>query len=283
MISAFGRSSFSLMLEIKNLAAKSILTPSKLPDADYVINPYTGCRFGCTYCYASFMGRYVGKEIGDWGEYVYIKKDAAELLKKDLSTLKDKGKDKSIFLSSVTDPYQGLEAKHKLTRACLQVLLDFGFAGLLSILTKSDLVLRDIDLLKKFKYVEVGLTVTSTDDEISKYFEKYAPAASKRLKALKDLNEVGVNTYAFVGPLLPHFVSKPKSLDKIFKAIADTGTKEIYVEHINLSKYILDRLRAEMPDLDKDILDKFYFVSTAGGAMLDYLANGTLPGIEALG
>jgi len=214
------------------------------------------------------MSRYVGKDIKDWGEFVYVKENAPELLKKDLDRLgasrspeyglKNKGRDKSIFISSVTDPYQGLEVKYKLTRRCLEVLLNWGFEGEISILTKSDLVLRDIDLLKQFKNVEVGLTVTSTDDTISRYFEKYAPDVSKRFKALKKLNEEGIRTYAFVGPLLPHFVSEPDKLDALFEAIYKTGTKDLYVEHINLSAYIVGRLKAEMPNLNKDILAKFY-------------------------
>lgn len=245
-------------MEIKEVQAKSILTPSKLPDTDYVINPYTGCAFGCTYCYASFMGRFVGKTTNDWGDYVYVKTNAAELLEKDLKKLKNKGKGISILFSSVTDPYQGMEAKHQLTRRCLEVLVDYGFEGVLSILTKSHMVIRDIDLLKKLKNVEVGFTITSTDDKISRYFEKKAPNVSQRLDAMKELNSEGIKTYVFVGPLLPHYVSEPEVLDELFKQIADTGTKELYVEHINLSKYILDRLKREMPDLDKEIMDKFY-------------------------
>ena len=245
-------------MEIKEITSKSILTPSKLPDADYVINPYTGCGFGCTYCYASFMGRYVGKDIADWGEYLYAKINAPELLKQDLKRLKNKGKGKSIFFSSVTDPYQGMEAKYQLTQKCLEVLLEWGFEGKLSILTKSQLVLRDLGLLKQFSNVEVGLTITSTDDAVSRYFEKKAPNVSDRLEALKKLNHEGISTYAFVGPLLPHFVADPEKLNTVFQAIAETGTTELYVEHINLSKYILDRLKIEMTDMDPKILTTFY-------------------------
>ena len=71
-------------VEIKEIKSKSILTKSKLPDADYVINPYTGCRFGCVYCYASFMAKYVGKQTEDWGDFVYIKVNASELLGKEI-------------------------------------------------------------------------------------------------------------------------------------------------------------------------------------------------------
>lgn len=249
---------YNYFVEVKEIQSKSILTPSKLPDADYVINPYTGCAFGCTYCYASFMGRYVGKSNDDWGNYVHVKTNAPELLEKDLKKLKNKGQGKSIFFSSVTDPYQGMEAKYQLTRKCLEILFGYGFEGQISILTKSHMVLRDIDILKQLKNVEVGFTITSTDDKISRYFEKKAPNVSQRLDAMKQLNATGIKTYAFVGPLLPHFVAEPEVLDTLFKAIVETGTKELYVEHINLSTYILNRLKKEMPDMDTTILAKFY-------------------------
>jgi DNA repair photolyase len=245
-------------MEIKEIAAKSVLTPSKLPGVDFVINPYIGCGFACTYCYATFMARYVGKTAGDWGKFVFVKVNAPEILKEDLAKLKDKGAGKSILLSSVTDPYQGAESKYKITQKCLQVLADFGFSGQVEILTKSNLVLRDAPLFKKLKDLEVGFKITTTDDAISRYFEKYAPAASLRIEALKKLNEQGIKTYVFIGPLLPHFVAEEEKLEKLFKEISETGNKELFVEHINLSKYILERLERETKDLDKNVISKFY-------------------------
>ena len=244
-------------MEIKEIQSKSILTKSKLPDADYVVNPYTGCRFGCVYCYASFMSRYVGKNINDWGEFVYVKINAPELLQKEIQKLKNKGKGLSILFSSVTDPYQGVEAKYQVTRKCLQVLVDCGFEGKVSILTKSQLVTRDIDLLKKLKNVEVGLTITSVDDSVSRFFEKLAPNVSQRFEALRILNDAGIVTYAFVGPLLPNYINNIDALDSVFENIKDSGTNEIYVEHINLSKYIFERLKKELPDLEDKDLEMF--------------------------
>src|SRR3990167_4667670 len=228
-------------MEVKEIQAKHILVKCGIPGIDYVINPYTGCSFACKYCYASFMGRFVGKQITDWGNYVYAKVNAHELLKNDLKILKNKGVGKEIFMSSVTDPYQGLEVKYKLTRKCLEILVDFGFEGVVSILTKSDLVTRDIDVFKKLKRVLVGLTITSTDDSISRYFEKFAPSVSQRFKALKELNKNGIETYAFIGPLLPHFVARPDELDRLFKKLKQTGTRNIFIEHLNLSTYIKTR------------------------------------------
>lgn len=235
-------------MEIKEIEAKSILTKSKLPDTDYVVNPYTGCKFGCVYCYASFMARYVGKETSDWGNFVYVKTNANTLLREEIKKLKNNGKGVSIFFSSVTDPYQGLEAKHQLTRKCLEVLVDYGFEGTVSILTKSPMVTRDIDLFKKLKNLEVGLTITSTEDKISRFFEKNAPGVSQRFEALKELNESVIRTYAFVGPLLPSYINERDNLDILFKEIKEAGTTELYVEHINLSKYIYDRLKEEIKD-----------------------------------
>lgn len=248
-------------MDLKIINSKGILSKCGIPGIDYVINPYTGCRFGCTYCYASFMGRFIeGKEVKDWGDYVFVKENAIELLEKELNSKfkNDKGKNKEIFLSSVTDPYQGVEVKYKLTRGCLEKIVDFGFEGYVTILTKSDLVTRDIDLFKRLKNVAVGLTVTSTDDSVSKYFEKNAPDVSKRFEALKTLNESDIKTYAFIGPLLPHYVSYTNELEEVFKKLKEVGTKDIFVEHLNLSSYIRNRLITEMKTESGDIISKFY-------------------------
>ncbi|MBI1919259.1 radical SAM protein [Candidatus Microgenomates bacterium] len=247
------------MFEVKEVQAKSIMTETHLKDADfdYSVNPYIGCRFGCIYCYASFMGRFVGKKVKDWGEYVYAKVNAPELLEKEIKKLKDKGSGKTIWFSSVTDPYQGLEMKYQLTRKCLEVLVDYNFAGTVSILTKSDLVLRDIDIFKKLENFDVGLTITATDDKISRFIEKFAPAASARLKALKKLHDEGFSTYAFVGPLLPHILADEKELEKLFMALSATGNREIYVEYLNLSNYLIGRLKAELKDIDKKTWELF--------------------------
>ncbi len=101
----------------------------------------------------------------------------------------------------------------------MQVLLDLNYQGKISILTKSTIVARDIDLLKKFKNLEVGLTVTSTGDPISQYFETNAPPHQSRLNTLKYLADAGITTYAFIGPLLPHFVCEKDKLRQLLYSI----------------------------------------------------------------
>ena len=244
---------------INQIQAKSILQKSGLPDTDWVINPYMGCRFACKYCYAAFVGKFWHKGE-EWGSYVDVKINAPELLKKELQQkLKEKNKKDigTILFSSVTDPYQGLEAKYKLTRQCLQVLADLDYKGNIGILTKSHLVLRDIDLFKKLKNIEVGLTVTSTDDQISRYLETFATPNKDRINILRELHKQGIKTYAFVGPLLPHFVWMKNKMEDLLKQLKEAGVSYIYLEHINLSPYIKDRLFNYLKKDHPDLLKKF--------------------------
>lgn len=229
-------------MKIQEVHAKSILVASKLPDADYVANPYTGCEFACAYCYASFMGRFVGEPVTNWGGYVYVKANAVAVLQEQLKGWSPRRRKASILLSSVTDPYHGVEAQYRLTQGILTVLADEAYPGTVSILTKSPMVLRDIDLLRQMKRAEVGITVTTTDDRVSRFLEVRAPAASRRLRTLAELASGGVSTYAFVGPLLPHFRYAPHLLDDVFRALVDVGVRAVYVEHLNLSPYLRARL-----------------------------------------
>jgi len=185
-------------MNIKEINCKTTLMPSKLPEADYCINPYTGCLHKCVYCYACFMKRFTNHSE-NWGEFLDVKVNAANILNEEL--VKKSKRKGSILLGSVTDVYQPAEKKFQMTRKILEVLAKYDFP--VSILTKSELVVRDINLLKKIPDCEVGLTITSLDDRISKIFEPGASVPVKRLDALTILKNSGLKTYAFVGPILP--------------------------------------------------------------------------------
>jgi DNA repair photolyase len=229
-------------MQVKEIEAKSILVRSKLPDADYVVNPYTGCDFGCQYCYATFTGRFVEQPLNAWGDYVYAKVNAVPVFEAELDKLRRSSRAPSLLLSSVTDPYQALERRYRLTRGILEALAREPYPGVVGILTKSPLVLRDVDLLAVLPRAEVGLTITTTDDRLGRWLEVRAPRASRRLAALAALTTHGISTYAFVGPLLPHFRYEPAALDALFGGLARAGVRSVYVEHLNLSSYIRQRL-----------------------------------------
>lgn len=242
-------------MRIKEIEAKSVLVRSKLPGAEFVVNPYTGCAFGCQYCYASFTGRFVNQSIESWGDYLYVKANAVSLFEAELDRLRRRGQAPTLLLSSVTDAYQGAEKRYRLTRGILEALAREPYPGVVSILTKSPLVLRDIDLLRRIPRAEVGLTVTTTDDRLSRFLEVRAPLASRRLQALAELRAQDIQTYAFVGPLLPHFRYDRGALDALFAGLAQAGVGSVFVEHINLRPYIRQRLwrvlRAERPEIQQ--------------------------------
>lgn len=181
-------------LIVKEVQAKSILSASKI--YPYVINPYTGCQHGCTYCYARFMKRVTGHKE-PWGEFVDVKVNAADLLRSEVGK-KKRGK---VWVSGVCDPYQPLEAKYELTRQCLQILAENGWPAVIQ--TRSPLVLRDIDIIKAARDFEVGFSITTADDNIRKIFEPCAPPIRDRMDALEALHNEGVRTYAMIAPMLP--------------------------------------------------------------------------------
>lgn len=179
---------------IKEVYARTILSKSKV--SDYTINPYTGCEHGCTYCYARFMKRYTG-HTEQWGEFVDVKTNAPTLLQREI----EKKRPGRVWISGVCDPYQPIEKKYGITRVCLEILLKHGWP--VTIQTKSPLVLRDLELLRGFSDLEVGLTITTSEEEIRKIFEPHSPSIEERIETLEKLHSSGLKTYAMIAPLLP--------------------------------------------------------------------------------
>ncbi len=179
---------------VREIYAKSIISKSKV--FDYVINPYVGCQHRCTYCYARFMKRFAGHKE-PWGEFVDVKINAPELLLREINR-KPPGR---VWVSGVCDPYQPLEKRYELTQKCLEILVKHNWH--ITIQTKSGLVLRDLNLLKGAKGLEVGLSVTTGDEGIRQLFEPNAPPIKDRIKALEQLHLEGIRTFAMIAPLLP--------------------------------------------------------------------------------
>lgn len=225
--------------------AKDIFTKTKLPGCDWVVNPYIGCGHNCSYCYARFISRW--REYGEWGSWIEAKMNAPELVK-------NKYVPGSVFMSSICDAYQPIEKELKLTRKMLENM-DKNIK--LSILTKSDLVLRDIDLLKKFKDVDVGFTINSFEGKAKKLFEPDSPSWQDRIKAMKKLKENGIKTYVFVSPIIPGLID-------IEKVIAETKdcTDYYWFEFINMrgaGKEFAEVLEKEFPESYRIVKDKEQF------------------------
>jgi DNA repair photolyase len=181
-------------MNVNEIQSKTILSTSKV--YDYVINPYVGCQHACSYCYARFMKRFSGHKE-PWGKFVDIKINAADLLRTEIN----KKKRAKVWISGVCDPYQPLEAKYQLTRKCLEILAQNDWPVIIQ--TRSPLVLRDVNILKEARNFEVGLTITTLDDNIRKLFEPSAPSIMERLRTLDELHRLGIKTYAMIAPILP--------------------------------------------------------------------------------
>ncbi|AET57124.1 radical SAM protein [Paenibacillus terrae] len=173
------------------------------------LNPYTGCTFGCSYCYVRQMPVSTFRKEA-WGTWVDIKKQAADLLRKELRRAKSRGT-VTIFMSSSTDPYQSVEYKEEVTRSLLEVMVEDP-PDFLFVQTRSPLVRRDIDLLLQLEdRVRVSMTVETDLEDIRKHFTPDAPPIQARFKTLQLLKEAGVPTQATIAPLLPsseHFADK---------------------------------------------------------------------------
>jgi len=206
-------------MKVKEIFAKTILTKTAISSFDYCINPYVGCGHGCRYCYASFMKRFTG-HLEPWGEFIDVKVNAPYLLRKQLK----RAKQGVVALSTVTDPYQPIEKKYRLTRKCLEALLETQFS--VNLLTRSSLCLRDMDLFKQFKNIEVGLSITTHDERIRKMFEPNSPSIQSRVNTLRTLRQEKIQTYAFVGPMLP---LDPKPMVAMLDGLVD----EVLIDRMN--------------------------------------------------
>lgn len=215
------------------------LTKSNLPASDFVINPYVGCSHGCKYCYACFMKRFSGHSE-PWGSFIDIKQ-----CEKQINLKKIKGK--SVFLSSVTDCYNSFEEKYRVTRKILKQLVESDCE--LSISTKSKLILRDIDLLKKFKNLKVSMSVNTLDENFKNDMD-HASSIKDRLETLKELHDNNIYTVLFMSPIFPKITDYKEIIE-----CTNTYIDEYWFENLNLrgsyKQTILSYIKDKYPQLLK--------------------------------
>lgn len=221
----------------QTINTRDYLTKSNLPASDYVINPYVGCTHACKYCYARFMKRFTGHKE-EWGKFIDIKQ-----CEKPINLKRLKGK--SVFMSSVTDCYNSYEEKYGITRKILEQLVNADCQ--LTISTKSTLILRDIELLKRMSNLKVAFSINTLDDNFRADMDK-GGSIKDRLHAIEKLHNVGIHTVLFMSPIFPYITE--------WKDIID-GTKEnvceYWFENLNLrgayKSSILSYINTHYPDL----------------------------------
>lgn len=231
-------------MKIREIKAKSIIVKSGLPGSDYVVNPYIGCTHGCIYCYARFMKRFTDHSE-PWGQFLDIKINTPDLVPKG-----QKFRGKTIGFSSVTDPYLPLERKYQLTRRILEKLIPH--QPDLWILTKSDLILRDINLLKNFKNLIAAISLSTLDDTVRKQVEPFAPSVERRIKAVKDLKSAGIKTAIFISPIFPYLTD----WQKIVQTTKDF-VDEFWFENLNLYPSIWSNIKKWLKNYHPSMISEF--------------------------
>lgn len=222
---------------IREIEAKSIITKTDIPVCDYAVNPYVGCTHGCKYCYASFMKRFTNHPE-PWGEFLDVKY-WPEIRKP------EKYAGKELFFGTVTDPYNPQEEKYHRTRALLEQLQGSGVK--ITIQTKSDLVLRDINLLRTFPGLRVGFSINTLDEDFRADMDS-AVSIERRLAAMKTLHEAGIRTTCFISPIFPALTDVPAIIDRV-----RGQCQLVWLENLNLrgsyKAVVLDYIRRRYPEL----------------------------------
>lgn len=209
-------------MKIIEYNSKTAISKSNLPELDYAVNPYTGCQHRCIYCFAIDFTR-IEDARENWGRSVYVKTNLIELLKQQI-----KGMRRGITgLSTVTDAYQPAEAKYKLTRQAIKILLENGFR--VTVQTKSPLAARDMDIFSEHRNtIDVGVTVTTLDPKKAIKIETQTPAPSQRIRLLEKLHQNGLKTWIFIGPIIHGFNDGLGEIENIIEIAYNTGSRVIY-------------------------------------------------------
>ena len=231
---------------INKTSAKNIITKSNIPGVDFVINPYVGCQHACIYCYAEFMKRFTGHGGEKWGEFLDVKCYDVNKIKP------EKYDGKTLLLSSVTDPYTPLERKYENTRHILERLS--GTKASVQILTKSNLVTRDIDLFRQFENIQVGISMNSLNEGFGKLIEPRASKPQDRLDALKTIANAGISTYVFISPLFPKISDWQNIIEAAVPFTSDFRFENLNFRGHNISR-IMNLVKRRYPEL-RDYYDK---------------------------
>ncbi len=221
-------------LQVREIEVDRALVPDPLPDVPYSFNPYVGCAHGCSFCYVPRLRR---EDRWGWGTYVQVKRNAPNVLAREVRRL-PRG---LVMISTATDPYQYVEGHFRITRHALEVLLRADWP--ISVLTRSALVTRDIDLFQEFREAEVGFSVPTIDDQARAVLEPHAPSIASRLRALRALSDAGIATFVSLSPAYQPtaFTSADVAeafaaagVRRVFSRLLDArgGAREVMLEHL---------------------------------------------------
>lgn len=227
-------------IQYEPMPVKTLLNPVKAPSMpfEWSINPYRGCQHGCAFCYARATHSFLGVEADDtFQNRIFLKQNAPEALRRQLDKMSRSRKGLSgigrIAIGTATDPYQQAEAAEKLTRQCLEVLAEYSVP--VSITTRSPLILRDMDLLRRLPGVSVNMSIGTLRSDVWRDFEPTTPSPGKRLETVKRLHDEGIDANVFIAPILPYLSDSADDLRDLIEAIAECRPRSVMSSFLRLS------------------------------------------------
>jgi DNA repair photolyase len=223
------------------------LSRSRLPDLLYSLNPYFGCEHGCIYCYSPsvFRNEVIAR---NWGEFVKAKNNIPEVLTKEIPGIEIG----TVGVSTVTDPYQQAESHFELTKRCLEILSTNRFP--VSIQTKSNLVLRDIEIIRPAGF-EVGVTLTTLNNDIARKIEPHASAPDSRVHVLEEFHSRGVRTWIFFGPIIPEINDDSENVGAIVRVAKKTNSRILY-DKLNIKNWVIERMTPTLEQLKPELIKR---------------------------
>ncbi len=270
-------------VEYFTLTSKSLLnrcvSRRSLPFT-WTINPYRGCEFGCRYCYARYTHEFMEMRDGmEFEQKIYVKQHAAELLRQDLRRVKP---DEAIALGTATDPYQPAERRYEITRGILEEFARHsGYE--LGIVTKSNLIVRDLDLLQQVaqsNQLSVHVTITTLNVDLARILEPRAPRPDLRMDAVRDLRQAGLRVGVSCSPVIPGITDSPKDLETVIRAAAEAGAEYVFANPLFLkpcsAAVFLPFLEQNFPHLVENYRQRYHhraFLPAAYGKRLSQLVR----------
>ncbi|MGZ3563275.1 MAG: radical SAM protein [Vulcanimicrobiaceae bacterium] len=240
-------------VEVVESPAKSVLNRVQGMPFPWSINPYRGCYHQCVFCYARRTHSFLEEDgVDRWGSRIYVKVNAPSVLRSELA--KRSWKHERVAIGTVTDPYQPLEGRYKLTRAILQALADYETPA--SIITRSPLIVRDIDVLRRLARaagVSVAISIATTDAQLAREIEPTVAPPAQRLRAVRMLTQAGIRVNVALAPILPQISDSPENIGAVVRAARDAGAAGVWHNTLYLHEITRDAffnyLRAKRPEL----------------------------------
>jgi len=244
-------------VEVVEQTARSVINPVKGMPFKWSVNPYRGCYHQCVFCYARRTHWFLDEDgVNRWGSRIFAKINAPAVVRRELA--RPGWRREYVALGTVTDPYQPLEGRYRLTRGVLQAFVDYDTPA--GIITRSPLVVRDIDLLQELARnagVGVSISIATLDEAVAREIEPTVAPPRQRLRAVSMLASAGIKVNVALAPVLPHITDAPESLDAVVRAARDAGAANVWHSTLYLHDVTREAFFAYVHDRRPDLVDRY--------------------------